>query len=463
MPVPAQGEEEIEESDPLISMLLPQQFVLRQRRVLALALPIILANITEPLLSAADTYVVGQHPSPVQIGAVAIGSQIIGFLFWGFGFLRMGTTGVAAQAAGVGNLHHLAASFLRPLAVALALSLPLIALQGPIEWIAFKVYPPTGETEALARLYYDIRIWSAPAALANYVCLGWLLGIGKTRWVLALQVVLNGVNIGLDLLFVLVFDWGVAGVAWSTVIAGYVAVAVGIFLVRYETDGRLLDWRKLELFDTAKLRRLVKINADIFIRTLALMVCFNVFVIKGTALGDVELAANAVLYTIFGLLAYGLDGFAWAAEALVGRSVGARNRQLYRESVIDTTIWALILALLASLATILLGPVFIDEMTVDATVRAAAREYLVWAALIPIFGVWCFMLDGIFIGATRTAEMRNGMVISMLIYLAAVWQLVPIWGNHGLWASIMVLFTVRTATLGYWLPRIERAMIVRQE
>ncbi len=444
-------------------MLLSQTFVLRQRRVLAIALPVILANITEPLLSAADTYVVGQHPSPVQIGAVAIGSQIIGFLFWGFGFLRMGTTGVAAQAAGAGDPHQLAAAFLRPLAVALALALPLILLQAPIEWIAFEFYAPTGETDTLSRLYYDIRIWSAPAALANYVCLGWLLGIGRTKWVLVLQIVVNGINIGLDLLLVLVFDWGVAGVAWSTVIASYVALAVGILVVRRETGGRLSDWRKLQLFDTARLRRLLKINADIFIRTLALMVCFNYFVIRGTELGDVALAANAVLYTIFGLLAYGLDGFAWAAEALVGRSVGARDRLLYRESVIDTTVWALILALLASLAIILVGPSMIDAMTVDADVRAAAREYLVWAALIPIFGVWPFMLDGIFIGATRTSEMRNGMLISMVAYLAAVWILVPVWSNHGLWASIMILFATRAATLGYWLPRIERAMIARQE
>jgi len=444
-------------------MLLPQTFVLRQRRVLAIALPVILANITEPLLSASDTYVVGQHPSPVQIGAVAIGAQIIGFLFWGFGFLRMGTTGVAAQAAGAGDPHHLAAAFLRPLAVALALSVPLILLQVPIEWIAFAFYRPTGETGELARLYYEIRIWSAPAALANYVCLGWLLGIGKTKWVLLLQVVLNGINIGLDLLFVLVFDWGVAGVAWSTVIAAYLALVVGIAIVRHETGGRLTDWRKLQLFDTAKLRRLLKINADIFVRTLALMVCFNYFVIKGTQLGDVELAANAVLYTMFGMLAYGLDGFAWAAESLVGRSVGAKNRQLYRESVIDTGIWALLLALIAAVATMIVGPFIIDAMTVDESVRAAAREYLFWAALIPIFGVWCFMLDGIFIGATRTTEMRNGMLISMAAFLVSVWILVPIWGNHGLWASIMVLFVVRTATLGYFLPRIERAMIVRQE
>lgn len=444
-------------------MLLPQELVLRQRRVLALALPIILANITEPLLSASDTFVVGQQPSPVAIGAVAIGSQIIGFLFWAFGFLRTGTTGIAAQAYGAGDPQQLAASFLRPLIVALALSLPLIVLQTPIEWISFWVYPPTGETEELARLYYDIRIWSAPASLANYVCLGWLLGIGKTKWVLLQQIVVNGINIALDFLFVLVFDWGVAGVAWSTVIATYVALALGVFLVWHETGGRIRLWRTLQLFDPARLKRLLKVNADIFIRTLALMVCFNYFVIKGTELGDVELAANAVLYTMFGLLAYGLDGFAWAAESLVGRSIGANNRQLYRESVIDTTFWALVLALLAFVLTLVIGPWIIDTMTVDETVRAASRDYLIWAALIPIFGVWPFMLDGIFIGATRTSEMRNGMLISMAVFLVSVWVLVPIWGNHGLWASIMVLFVARAATLGYWLPRIERAMIVRQE
>lgn len=444
-------------------MLLPQEFVLRQRRVLALAVPIILANVTEPLLSLSDVFVVGQVPSPVAIGAVTIGAQIIGFLFWAASFLRMSTSGVAAQATGAGDMRQLAASFLQPLALALAISLPMLILQAPIKWIAFWFYNPSGETDALARLYYDIRIWSAPAALANYVCLGWLIGIGKTRWVLVLQLVINGVNIGLDFLFVLVFDWGVAGVAWSTVIAGYMALVVGVAAVWYETGGRLRDWRALELFASHKVQRLLKMNADIFIRTLALMICFNYFVIQGTKLGDVVLAANAVLYTTFTLLGYALDGFAQAAEALVGRSIGARNRLLYRESVMDTGIWALVFAAATALLTILAGPFFIDLMTVDPVVRTASREYLIWAALIPVFGVWCFMLDGIFIGAIRTAEMRNSMLVSMAIFLVAAWIMVPVWGNHGLWASMMLLFIVRSATLGYFLPRIERAMIVRQE
>jgi MATE family multidrug resistance protein len=405
---------------------------------------------------------VGQLPTPIHIGAVAIGATVFSFLFWGFGFLRMGTTGMTAQAVGAGDPRELAASFARPFLLGLVLSVPLIALQAPIGWFAFELFEGSAETERLGRLYFEIRIWSAPAALANYVCLGWLLGTGRTGRVLVLQLVLNGVNILLDLVFVLGFGWGVAGVAAATVIAQYVALGVGLRIVWHRTEGGYRDWRSLRLFDPARLRHLFRINFDIFVRTIALLVAFTYFTIKGTELGDVALAANAVLYSIFGLLAYGLDGFAWAAEALVGRSIGAGDRQRYRESVIDTTVWALVLALLVTLATVLFGPLFIDVMTVDETVRAASRDYLVWSALIPIFGVWCFMLDGIFIGATRTAEMRNGMVISLLFYLGAVWLLVPIWGNDGLWASLMVFFVARTATLGYWLPRIERAMIARQ-
>jgi MATE family multidrug resistance protein len=440
-------------------MPLSPQLIARHRKVLALALPIILSNISEPLLGTVDTAVVGQLPSPIHIGAVAIGATLFSFLFWGFGFLRMGTTGITAQAAGAGDPHDLAAAFARPFLLALALSVPLMILQAPISWIAFEVFKAGAETETLAQDYFAIRIWSAPAALANYVCLGWLLGTGRTGWVLVLQLLLNGANIVLDLVFVLGFGWGVAGVAWATVAAQYLALGLGILIVLRLSEGRLDDWRSLGLFDPAKIRRLLRVNADIFVRTIALLIAFTWFTVKGTELGVVVLAANAVLYNIFGLLAYGLDGFAWAAEALVGRAIGSRDRRLYRESVIDTTIWALILALIVTAATILAGPPIIDLMTVNETVRAAARDYLFWAALTPILGVWCFMLDGIFIGATRTTEMRNGMVISLILYLGAVWLFVPLWGNHGLWAALMVFFIVRTATLGYWLPRIGRAMI----
>jgi len=440
-------------------MPLSPALIARHRKVLALALPVILSNVSEPLLGAVDTAVVGQLPSPVHIGAVAIGATLFSFLFWGFGFLRMGTTGITAQADGAGDPQELAAAFARPFLLAMALALPLMILQKPIAWIAFEIFQANAETEALGQDYFAIRIWSAPAALANYVCLGWLLGIGRTSWVLVLQLLLNGVNILLDLVFVLGFDWGVTGVAWATVIAQYVALAVGLLIIQRRNPGRFVDWRTLNLFDTAKIRRLLRVNADLFVRTIALLIAFTWFTVKGTEMGEIVLAANAVLYNIFGLLAYGLDGFAWAAEALVGRYIGARDRIRYREAVIDTTVWALILAVIVAIATALGGPLIIDVMTVNETIRAAARDYLFWAALTPILGVWCFMLDGIFIGATRTTEMRNGMVISLLLYLAAVRLMVPLWDNDGLWGALMVFFVLRTATLGYYLPRIERAMI----
>ena len=445
------------------AMRLSPALIERHRRVLALAVPIILANIAEPLLGAVDTAVVGQLPSPIHIGAVAIGSTIFGFLFWGFDFLRMGTTGVTAQAYGANDRNEMVAAFLRPMSLGLVFALLLLVLQTPVAAVSFDLFKGSDETEALGRLYFGIRIWSAPAALANYVCLGWLLGTGRTGRVLVLQLVLNGVNIVLDLLFVLGFDWGVGGVAWATVIAGYVALAVGLSMIWRATGGAIARWRAVGLLDAAKLRQLLRINGDIFIRTIALMVAFTWFTVAGTGLGDVTLAANAVLLSIFGLLAYGLDGFAWAAEALVGRSIGAGDRLLYRESVVDTGVWALALASLVTLATFLLGPLFIDVMTVDETVRTAARAYLPWAAAIPAVGVWCYMFDGIFIGATRTAEMRNGMLISMAAYAAAVWLLVPAWGNHGLWAAMVLFHVVRSVTLGCWLPRIERAMIRAQE
>jgi multidrug resistance protein, MATE family len=447
-------------------MLLSPDFLTRQRRVLALALPIILSNISEPLLGAVDTAVVGQLPTPIHIGAVAIGATLFSFLFWGFGFLRMGTTGITAQAFGAGDARDLAAAFARPFLLALALSLPLMLLQGPIGWAAFELFEASDATESLAADYFSIRIWSAPAALANYVVLGWLLGIGRTNMVLVLQILLNGANILLDLLFVLGFGWGVAGVAWATVIAQYLALAGGFLVIANAADipiatWRIGNWPSLGLFDPAKLRRLLRINVDIFVRTIALLIAFTWFTVKSTELGDLTLAANAVLYNIFGLLAYGLDGFAWAAEALVGRHVGARDRQRYRQAIFDTTIWAALLAGTASIAILLAGPLLIDVMTIDPAVRAASRTYLLWAAAVPVIGVWSFMLDGIYIGATRTGEMRNGMLISLAAYLGAVWALLPLWGNDGLWAALMLFFVARALTLGYWLPRIERAIIAR--
>jgi len=438
---------------------LPPALIARQRHVLALAMPIILSNISEPLLGAVDTAVVGQLPSPIHIGAVAIGATLFSFLFWGFGFLRMGTTGITAQAAGANNPRDLAAAFARPFLLALALSVPLLLLQGPIAWASLELFEASAPTEALAADYFTIRIWSAPAALANYVVLGWLLGTGRTGMVLLLQLLLNGANIVLDLIFVLQFDWGVAGVAWATVIAQYLAFAAGLLVIARAADMRAHNRRSLDLLDPAKLRRLLRINVDIFIRTVALLIAFTWFTVKATELGDLTLAANAVLYNIFGLLAYGLDGFAWAAEALVGRYVGARDRRRYREAIFDTTLWAVLLAGTASLAILVIGPALIDLMTVDPAIREAARDYLLWTAAVPIFGVWSFMLDGIYIGATRTGEMRNGMLISLAVYLGAVWALMPLWGNDGLWAALMLFFLVRALTLGYWLPRIERAII----
>ncbi|MEX2200530.1 MAG: MATE family efflux transporter [Dongiaceae bacterium] len=447
-------------------MPLTPAFITRQRRVLALALPIILSNISEPLLGAVDTAVVGQLPTPIHIGAVAIGATLFSFLFWGFGFLRMGTTGITAQAFGAGDARDLAAALARPFLLAIVLALPLMLLQGPIGWAAFELFEASDATETLAEQYFTIRIWSAPAALANYVLLGWLLGVGRTGMVLFLQILLNGANILLDLLFVLGFDWGVAGVAWATVIAQYLALAGGLLVIARVALVPAGTWqagnlRALALFDPLKLRRLLRINVDIFLRTVALLIAFTWFTVKSTELGDLTLAANAVLYNIFGLLAYGLDGFAWAAEARGGRASGARDRLRYREAIFDTTLWAALLAGLASLAIVLVGPVLIDVMTVDPAVRAASRTYLLWAAAIPLLGVWSFMLDGIYIGATRTAEMRNGMLISLAVYLAAVWALLPVWGNDGLWGALMLFFVVRAVTLGYWLPRIERAIIAR--
>ncbi len=428
------------------------------RRVWALAVPIMIANVSTPLLGAVDTAVVGRLPDAAYIGGVAVGAVLFNFLFWGFGFLRMGTTGFTAQAFGAGDRDELRAALLRPLVLALALGALLVALQAPIGAVAFRVLDASPEVEGFARSYYDIRIWSAPAALVNYALLGWLLGTQRTGAMLMLQVALNGINIVLDLVFVIGFGWGIEGVAWASLIAEAAAAALGLVMV-----GRALAraggrWDRARLLRRDRLSALFRVNVDIFLRTLALIVAFGYFTVRGAEMGDVTLAANAILLHLQMFMAYGLDGFAHAAEILAGGAVGARSRTAFRAAVSAATLWALAMAAAIAAAYALLGPAIIGLFTVLDEVRAAAQNYLPWMVLLPFVSVWGFLLDGIFIGATRTGAMRNAMGLSLSAYLVACWLLIPALGNDGLWLAFTVFMAARALTLGASYPRLERAV-----
>ncbi len=427
------------------------------RRVWQLTVPIMFANLSVPLLGAVDTAVMGHLPEAFYLGAVAVGATIVHFIFWGFGFLRMGTAGLAAQAYGAKNGLEIRVVLARAGLLGVGLSAALLLLQWPIAQIGLTLFEASDQVEGLAETYFFIRIWSAPAVLVNYAIVGWFIGVQNTRAVMILQVFMNGLNIILDLWFVLGLEWDVAGVAAATVIAEFTALALGVLMVRRELRRIPGSWQGMNLRDADKIRQLVAVNRDIFIRTACLMFAFAFFTARGAKLGDNTLAANAVLIQFQQFLSFGLDGFAHAAEALVGGAVGARDRRTLRLAVKICGLWAAVIAAVYTLVYAAGGPVIIGWLTDLEAVRALAGEFLIWVIISPIISVWSFTLDGVFIGATRTAEMRNGMIISLAIYLAAVFALQPVLGNHGLWLAFTIFMAARAVTLAIVYPNVERA------
>ena len=430
---------------------------LTHQRVWRLAGPVILSNLSVPLLGAVDTAVMGHLPDPAYIGGVAIAQIIFNYLYWGFGFLRMGTTGLTAQAFGARDSDEMRALLARAGLIALIIALALLLLQGPIGQAAFLILEASDKVEDQARIYYAIRIWGAPATLAVYAIIGWLFGQQRMIGAVVVTVVMNTINIVLDLLFVIGFGMGIDGVALATVIAEYSGVALGLVLVGFRLHRIGGVWLRKRILDRAKLIALVRVNADIFVRTLCLVTGFAWFTAQGARFGDEILAANAILMTFMMFAGYGLDGFAHAAEALVGNALGARDRRALSRAVRLTTIWAAIVAAGFTLVYALAGPLIIAAMTNIEAVRVLAMTYLPWAVMIPVCAVWSFQLDGIFIGATRTAEMRNGMILSLAGLLVLGYTLMPIWANHGLWLAMLCFMILRALTLGLWYPRIPRA------
>jgi MATE family multidrug resistance protein len=427
-------------------------------RVLSVSLPIVLSNVTTPLLGVTNTAVIGRLGEAHLIGAVAIGVVLFSLMFWAFGFLRMGTTGLTAQADGAGDVREVGAILARALLIACAAGAALIILQKPAEWLAFSLIEASAAVEAEAKVYFAIRIWSAPFTLANYALLGWFIGLGRTRIALLTQLGLNGVNIVLNVAFVSGLGWGVPGVAFGTLIAEALAAALSLWLAwrMLHERGAALPWGLA--LDKVGLRRMIAVNADLMVRTLCLLFAMTFFTAQAARGGDVTLAANEVLLQFLSVSAFLLDGFAFAAEVFTGRAIGAGQRRRFREAVRLSSTCAVIIAALVSLVYALAGGAIIDALTTNADVREAARLYLPWAVAAPIAGVACFQLDGIFIGATRTREMRNMMLISLGVFLAAWAMLTPVLGNHGLWAALMMFSLTRGITLGLRFPALERAV-----
>jgi multidrug resistance protein, MATE family len=412
-------------------------------RVLALALPMTLSHVTTPLLGLVDATVIGRLGEAHLLGAVALGAVIFDFVFWSFGSLRMATAGLTAQATGAGDRHRVDCTLARALIVAAIIGILLILMQWPIGTIAFSlVGASTSVTEALST-YFFLRIWAAPFTLANYVILGSTLGRGRTDLGLILQVAINLANIALTATLVLVFEYGVAGAAIGTGIAEAMGVALGILVLR-RLGSNPFDVKASEVLNRPAMLQTMIVNRDIMIRNVALMLAFVIFNSLGARSGDVTLAANAVLYNMFMISGYFLDGFATAAETLCGQSVGARDERGFRRAISLSVAWSLGFGLVVSAILLIGGGHFVDFVSTNPDVRAYAREYLAFAALTPLVGAIPFAFDGIYAGATWTKAMRDLMLIAFAAY-GLVLAVASSLGNAALWIALLVFLGARGA------------------
>ena len=427
-----------------------------RRRVWRLAWPMVVSNLSIPLLGAVDTAVIGHLPEPHFLGAVAVGALIFNTLYFGCNFLRMGTTGLTAQAYGARDLDGARATAARALLIALVLAGVLLALQGPIGRLAFYLVEPSAAVAAEGTRYFFIRIWGAPAALANIALVGWFIGMQNTRAALALLLTVNGINIVLDLVLVLGFDLAVAGVAWATVAADYAGLALGLAVgarLARRHGGR---WRARLVLDAAAMRRFLGINRDIFLRTLFVITAFALFTTLSAREGDVVLAANAVLLNFVVFFNFAFDGFAFAAEALTGRALGAGRRDDLARAIRACLLWCLLLALLTVAVYGLAGAPIVRVLTDIEAVRSVAFDVLPWLIALPLVAVWGIFFDGVFTGTTRTADMRNTMMLAFAVFVPCAWFLREPIGNHGLWLAMTLLYAVRGAGLGAIYAGIRR-------
>ena len=415
----------------------------RDRDVWRIAAPMILSNISVPLLGMVDTGVVGHLESPVYLGAVAIGGTIFSFLYTGVNFLRMGTTGIAAQRFGADDYDGLRVSLGQALVVAQIIALTVILLQSPIGHVAMKLLGADGALRENALEYFSIRVWSAPGTLANFVMVGWFLGLQNARVPLFIFLTINLTNIALDLLFVLVLGMKVDGVALASVFAEYTGLAVALFFAVRELRRNSGQWPMDKFVKLREYAAFFSINANLFIRTMALMFTIAFVTAQGTRMGGLILAANAILMQLQNLTAFGLDGLAHAAEALVGKAVGQRRRDVLERSVTLCLRWSLIFAAGFSAAYFLLGPHLINVLTDLPAVRETTLRYLPWMIVSPLVSVWSFLYDGVYVGATRAREMRNIMVFSAFGIFIPAWFVLQPLGNDGLWLAFLLFLASR--------------------
>ena len=428
------------------------------KRVVSLAWPVIIANLSLPLAGAVDTAVVGHLPDPRYIGAVALGALIFSSLYFLFGFLRMGTTGFVAQSVGRNEFDEIVATYVRALCLAVLVSLVFVALQTPIGKVVFWYFNADEKIEELALDYFQIRLWGAPFGLCNLATLGVLFGLQRMRTALLLQLLLNGMNIVLDFVFALGFGWGVDGVAYATLISEFVTAVVGLRICYLALGPSRFRTVRFQLLQRDKLIQLAHTNINIFIRTLCLEIVFIYVMWESAQQGSLVLAANAILVHLIHFLAYGLDGFAHAAEALAGNAYGMKHRRRLHEVVVVTLVWSLLVALIFCAIYGFGGSLIVGLITNIESVRETADVYLPWLALSPLVCVWPFLYDGVYIGMTRSVEMRNSMLLAMIVFFITTQFSVESMANHGIWLGITIFMAVRGLALAFWYVGIEREL-----
>ncbi|RJT38826.1 MATE family efflux transporter [Mesorhizobium waimense] len=421
-------------------------FVVTNRSVLAIAVPMTLAYLTTPLLGIVDTAVIGQFGDAALLGGLAAGALVFDVVFTTFNFLRSGTTGLVAQAFGRGDDLEEQAVFWRAVLIAVVAGIAFAALAPLIAIAGQKFMGAEPRVSEAMAVYIRIRLLAAPFSLINYAILGYVLGRGEGGLGLMLQAVLNGINIVLCILLGLELGWGVTGVAWATVTGEFLAMLLGLTIVvrRFRAAPRLPRHR---ILDMTAFRHMLSLNRDIMIRSFSLLAAFALFTRQGAQFGTVTLAANAVLMNFFLIAGYFLDGFATAAEQLAGRAIGARAAAPFHRAVRLTLFWGFGLAGAATLVLLTGGAGLVALVTTSQDVRTVADSYLPWAAFTALSGVLAFQMDGVFIGATWSRDMRNMMLLSFLAFSAALFTLAPTFGNNGLWASLHVFLLVRGFSL----------------
>lgn len=424
------------------------------RKILRLAIPNIISNLSVPLLGAVDTALVGHLEEVYYLGALAVGSVIFNFIFWGFGFLRMGTTGLTAQEYGRRDRVKMMMILARVQFLALLIGLAILLLQSPIAMLSLWLIESTQEVAEYTRVYYDIRILTAPGVLALYGINGWFLGMQNAKFPMIITIVLNMLNIAFNVWFIYGLGMHVDGVAWGTLVSTYLALLLAIFLFLRRYKKYLSDYKQELLLNVEELKKYFSVNRDIFIRTLCLIFTFSFFTAVSAQQGDLILAANTILLQLWFIVSYGIDGFAYAAESLVGKFKGSLEENKLTKAVWYNIGWGLFLGVMGSLAYALFGNQILYIFTDKADVIAVAKSVLFWTILAPLVSSFCYILDGVYIGATETKPMRNTMIVAtFLVFLPAYYGATYLFGKHGLWLAMVLFMITRGAALGVYLPK----------